>query len=135
MTQQFSFSIRKPVMLFTVFAALFISNFAGAAVRSDDATVPLQVSEDYYKQFTFNWTDSEGTVHQSDITEPATEYNHIVALLSKIYLDPMIPGYVRDATAEESAALTGAAHKTASTCNTRLTSLAPARHTIWIPSS
>lgn len=101
----FKFScLRKLFLIFAVLTSSSLTGYAGGTVPGDGADV-TPVSEDYYKQFTFEWTDSEGNTHQSDITEEATEFNHIVALIKKIYLDPLIPGYTRDITAEESSEL------------------------------
>lgn len=58
------------------------------------------VLEDYYKAITFTWTDAEGNTHLSDLTEEATDPNHIVALLTEVYLNPAVPGYTYDAAAD-----------------------------------
>lgn len=56
----------------------------------------VAVSENYYKQFSFDWTDSEGNVHTSNLTDKATEVEHMIALLDYVYRTPAIPGFVHD---------------------------------------
>lgn len=55
-----------------------------------------QVSYDYYDQFSFTWTDSNGTTHTSKLTDRATDKKHIIALLQEVYTNPLIPGFRRD---------------------------------------
>ena len=47
---------------------------------------------DQYKAFTFSWTDAAGVVHNTDVTEKATDPRHIIALLREVYTNPAIPG-------------------------------------------
>lgn len=86
-----------PILLLPA-ASILPVNAEGTAAT--DSTDEVSVSADYYKSFTFEWTDSEGKSHVSDLTEPATEFNHIVALIKEVYLNPAIPGYTHDISAE-----------------------------------
>lgn len=52
--------------------------------------------ETYYKQFTYEWEDEQGNPQTSNLAEPATEYNQIVAMLREIYINPLVPGFVKD---------------------------------------
>lgn len=58
------------------------------------------VSEDFYRSIRFNWTDSLGQTHTSDLTEPASDPAHIVALLTEVYTNPAVPGFVYDHAAD-----------------------------------
>ncbi len=60
---------------------------------SDDT---LRFDEAYYSRFTYEWTDEHGVSHTSRLTEPATEYHQIAALLWEVYRNPEVPGFVRD---------------------------------------
>lgn len=55
-----------------------------------------QVSEAYYRQFSYNWTDASGNSHTANITETASDPNQIIALLKYVYSEPLIPGFRRD---------------------------------------
>lgn len=91
--------LRKLIPILLLPAASIIPvNAEGTAAT--DSTDEVSVSADYYKSFTFEWTDSEGKSHVSDLTEPATEFNHILALIKEVYLNPAIPGYTHDISAE-----------------------------------
>lgn len=57
----------------------------------------FQATEDYYRGFTYTWKSSvDGSTHVSNLTESATDPNQIVALLTEVYTNPDIPGYVED---------------------------------------
>ena len=86
-----------PILLLPA-ASILPVNAEGTAAT--DSTDEVSVSADYYQSFSFEWTDSEGKSHMSDLTEPATEFNHIVALIKELYLNPAIPGYTHDISAE-----------------------------------
>lgn len=51
---------------------------------------------DYYDKFSYKWKDANGVEHTSKITERATDRNQIIALLTEIYTNPNIPGFVED---------------------------------------
>lgn len=70
-----------------IFAMLFI--FVSVSAYAGYGEVK---SVEFYKQFTYEWTDWQGVTHTSDITEKATSPEQIIALISKIYGDPAIPG-------------------------------------------
>ena len=46
----------------------------------------------YYDAISYQWTDASGVTHENAITEVATDPYQIVALLKKVYCDPIIPG-------------------------------------------
>lgn len=79
---------------------LFIAGSKAALPDTPADIQPVSVSEDYYKSITFSWTDSGGAVHISDLTEEATDPNHIVALLREVYVNPAVPGYTYDMAAD-----------------------------------
>lgn len=62
----------------------------------EGAPEPVALTEEQYKQFKFEWTDAAGVKHTSDVTERATDPNHIVALIKEVYTNPQIPGFVYD---------------------------------------
>lgn len=70
-----------------IFAMLFI--FASVSAYAGYGEVK---SVEFYEQFTYEWTGWQGVTHTSDITEKATSLEQIIALISKIYSDPAIPG-------------------------------------------
>lgn len=55
-------------------------------------------NEDYFKQITYQWTDENGVVRVSNLAEPASGYNQIVAFLREVYLNPDVPGFLKDYT-------------------------------------
>lgn len=55
----------------------------------------ITVKDDaFFSGKSYTWTDSEGT-HTSYLNEPATTPEQIIAMLSKIYTDPEIPGNLK----------------------------------------
>lgn len=46
----------------------------------------------YYDAITYEWTDANNVTHTTPITEVATDPYQIVALLTKVYCDPRLPG-------------------------------------------
>lgn len=62
----------------------------------DVQTHAIVYDETYYKQFTYEWEDEQGNPQTSNLAEPATEYNQIVAMLREIYINPLVPGFVKD---------------------------------------
>ena len=49
-----------------------------------------------YSAITYSWTDSEGRARQSTLADKADCYEQIVALFSKVYTNPAVPGFIRD---------------------------------------
>lgn len=60
------------------------------------ADEPVRFDEAYYSRFTYDWVDENGVSHTSKLTEPATEYPQIAALLWEVYRNPEVPGFVKD---------------------------------------
>lgn len=56
----------------------------------------VAVTEGYYRQFNFDWTDARGVTHRANLLDRATEVEHMVALLEYVYTNPEIPGFVHD---------------------------------------
>lgn len=52
--------------------------------------------ESFFSKFTYEWTDASGKKHTSTLAEPATEYEQIVEFLREVYVNPAIPGFVKD---------------------------------------
>lgn len=52
--------------------------------------------ETFYNKFTYEWTDASGKKHISTLAEPATEYEQIVEFLREVYINPAVPGFVKD---------------------------------------
>ena len=51
-----------------------------------------QVTSFDYSKYTFTWTDSTGVEHTNKLTDKATDPDHILALIAKVYCDKEIPG-------------------------------------------
>lgn len=49
-----------------------------------------------YAAITYEWTDASGRSHVSNLTERAESYEQIVALLKEVYVNPSVPGFVKD---------------------------------------
>lgn len=73
-----------------------------AASAYADTTEAPRFDEEYYSRFTYDWVDEKGVSHTSKLTEPATEYPQIVALLWEVYRNPQVPGFVRDKAWDDS---------------------------------
>ncbi len=67
-----------------------------AASAQEAHSAQIVYDEDYYRQITYDWEDENGELHTSNLTESATEYNQIVALLREVYVNPKVPGFVED---------------------------------------
>lgn len=65
--------------------------------------VIYRTTPEYYEHFTYTWTDKDGVSHTNTILERATEPEQIAALLTEIYTNPDIPGYVEDISYDEEA--------------------------------
>lgn len=48
--------------------------------------------EDFFDGITYNWTDSLGTKHSSNLNEIATDPDQMIAMLKEIYTNKAIPG-------------------------------------------
>lgn len=46
------------------------------------------------EEYRFTWTDSTGVEHSNLLTDKATDPDHILALLAKVYATPEIPGTI-----------------------------------------
>lgn len=88
-----------------VLVSLLVSSAAMIAASADqdplkpvyyDIAKQYAVTEEYYKQFNFEWTDDKGKKHIANLTDRATELNHMIALLREVYTNPAIPGFVTD---------------------------------------
>lgn len=77
--------------LFCVLLFLYLSIGCFFA-RGEQATV----NEDYFKAIRYEWTDEQGSKRVSNLAEPATEYNQIVAFLREVYVNPLVPGFLKD---------------------------------------
>ncbi|MDO4320860.1 MAG: hypothetical protein Q4C34_09840, partial [Bacteroidales bacterium] len=69
-------------------AALHCTGASATTPSHHPGTDQVSVSENYYRNFKFTWTDASGTTHESNLAERATDPAHIVALLSEVYLNP-----------------------------------------------
>lgn len=72
--------------LFFTGLALCIIGFAMTA----NAAVFNYADEEYR----FTWTDSTGVEHSNLLTDKATDPDHILALIAKVYATPEIPGTI-----------------------------------------
>ena len=72
--------------LFFIGVALCIIGFAMTA----NAAVFNYADEKYR----FTWTDSAGVEHSNLLTDKATDPDHILALIAKVYATPEIPGTI-----------------------------------------
>lgn len=96
MNQKFATAWRR--LYVAVSAVAFSVATASATLSPADINA---VSSDYYKAITFTWTDAQGNTHESNLTEEATDPNHIVALLREVYVNPKVPGYTCDMAADQ----------------------------------
>lgn len=71
---------------------LFLSAGGLKAQSADDVVI----NEDYFKAIKYEWTDANGSRRISNLAEPATEYNQIVAFLREVYVNPNVPGFLKD---------------------------------------
>lgn len=68
----------------------------------NDSPTPLNsdgtyvFNEDYFKHITYHWTDENNVVRVSNLAESASGYNQIVAFLREVYLNPAVPGFLKD---------------------------------------
>ncbi len=87
-----------------VIAVIAFALFTSVAGRAQ--YVEGTYDETFYSKFTYNWTDASGKKHTSTLAEPATEYEQIVEFLREVYVNPAIPGFVKDYswTADKAAA-------------------------------
>lgn len=46
------------------------------------------------EKYKFTWTDSTGVEHSNLLTDKATDPDHILALIAKVYATPEIPGTI-----------------------------------------
>ena len=46
----------------------------------------------YYDAISYQWTDGNNVTHTNAITDVATDPYQIIALLTKVYCDPRLPG-------------------------------------------
>lgn len=60
-----------------------------------------RVTDKYYEQFSYTWTDKNNVTHTSKLTDRATENEQMFALLAYVYSNPEIPGYRRDVAFEK----------------------------------
>lgn len=58
------------------------------AVNAQSAVHPKA----YYDAITYEWTDGSNVTHTNAITDVATDPYQIIALLTKVYCDPRLPG-------------------------------------------
>lgn len=72
--------------LFFTGLALCIIGFAMTANATN-----FNYADEKYK---FTWTDSTGATHTNLLTDKATDPDHILALLAKVYATPEIPGTI-----------------------------------------
>ena len=71
----------------------FVLALLVAAAYSTSATAQSKlISEQECKQITFTWTDKSGKTHTSNLSETATEPEHIFALIKEVYTNPKVPG-------------------------------------------
>lgn len=45
-----------------------------------------------YSSVSYQWTDDSGVAHTSKLSDKATDYNQIFALLCEVYTNPAVPG-------------------------------------------
>ena len=57
------------------------------------AEEPFSYTREYFKQFTYSWTEPDGSEHTADLTETAVTERQMTAFLGKIYETDAIPGY------------------------------------------
>lgn len=83
--------------------AFTVALLALASVAGTDAQSKLSPTDelspynyDYFYAITYEWVDSDGVKHVSNLTEPATEYEQIVAMLAEVYTNPLVPGFRKD---------------------------------------
>ena len=72
--------------IYWLFAALMVC--IGLNAQAQSAVHPKA----YYDAITYEWTGDDNVTHTSSITEEATDPHQIIALLTKVYCDPRLPG-------------------------------------------
>lgn len=84
------------ITLLTLISFTLLSPVASQAQTTITTDGTSVYNEEYFKQITYQWTDAAGKTHVSNLTEPATDNNQIVAFLREVYLNPNVPGFVKD---------------------------------------
>lgn len=94
--------VSRFLLLLVLMTATFVSYADETTGETQPPVSPIEPDPswkydyDYFKEITYEWTDSEGYVHKSNLTESATEYEQIVAMLREVYMNPFVPGFVKD---------------------------------------
>lgn len=61
------------------------------ATGQEDGPLAIR-NKEFFEGITYKWTDDNGNIHRSNLSEVATDPNQIIAMLRKVYVDKTIPG-------------------------------------------
>lgn len=76
-------------------ALVALALFSVSSVWAQTTETP-KYDEEFFSGITYQWTDKAGKTHTSTLAEPATEYEQIVEFLREVYINPRVPGFIRD---------------------------------------
>lgn len=102
------------IRLIVAFVLLTIVAFVGiqasaqpaGAFRTDSDDAQPVINDAYYRAIEYQWVDDNNEVRTSNLAEPATHYNQIVAMLREVYTNPRVPGFIKDPLYDEETAST-----------------------------